>query len=152
MTAGCRQQPSVLRTALSLGCKISLDEDFKRVTAVLFLDYLVDPILEHVKGPKIIEDPLSDPIWRFGVKGGHAGNMPKGWDRVGFHSYQPDQLRPQPSLARFEVVISLVVAHCGGAGAGGGMTRTKAGSSGNKMNVGCCRLVETRRNLPQLSE
>jgi hypothetical protein len=61
------------------GCKISLDKNFKRVTAVLFLDYLVDPILEHVKGPKVIEDPLSDPIWRFGVKGGHAGYLPEEW-------------------------------------------------------------------------
>jgi len=80
----------------SLGCKISLDEDFEGVSAIFLLSYLVDPILECLKGPKIIEDPLSDPIWSFGVNGGQAGSLSEGRSARRLTLYgQADGLGPQ---------------------------------------------------------
>jgi hypothetical protein len=70
--------PMIYALRDSLGCKISLDEDFEGVSAIFLLNYLVDPILECLKGPKIIEDPLPDPIWSFGVIGGQAGSLSEG--------------------------------------------------------------------------
>jgi hypothetical protein len=52
-----------------LSGKISLYENFEDVTAVFFLRDRVHPRFERVKGPKIVIDPLSNPICSLRVKG-----------------------------------------------------------------------------------